>query len=392
MKWSPQQDAALCDFKAWFNNGAPGQTFHLFGFAGTGKTTLALELSQGISGLVIFAAFTGKAASVMKSKGCKNAKTIHSLIYLPKRNSRAKLIQLELAWAREEDPEKKAELFKELSEERKNVSQPAFALDENSIVGTAALVVIDEVSMVDGRLGQDLLSFGVPILVLGDPAQLPPVKGSGFFMTESPAVMLTEVHRTALDNPVLMLATKIRNGEALEYGDYGESRICRNADLVDGCALDFDQVLVGKNVTRIGANRKMRARLGRVDPFPEPEDRVICLRNNHDLGLLNGTLFRVLSSEDAGYEILMKLAPDDGGDSLDVEAFRQPFLGEDTPRWNNEGLEEFTYGYAITCHKAQGSEWGTVFIVDESAVFRADRNRWLYTAVTRASRAVTIVR
>lgn len=392
MRWSPQQDAALQAFRDWYKAGWPGQTFHLFGFAGTGKTTLALELSSGVSGTVLFAAFTGKAASVMRSKGCTNARTIHSLIYMPKRNSRAALVRLELDWSKEEDEAKKAELFKQLTEERKRVSQPSFALDEGSVVSTAALVVIDEVSMVDGRIGEDLLSFGVPVLVLGDPAQLPPVKGAGFFMTESPEVMLTEVHRTALDNPVLQLATKIRNGEEISYGRYGDSRVVRLAELEDGCALDFDQVLVGKNVTRKNANNRMRARLGRNNPLPEAEDRVICLRNNHDLGLLNGTLFRVLKAEDAGYQILMSLKPEDGGDLIDVEAYRQPFLGEDAPRWGSEGLEEFTYGYAITCHKAQGSEWRTVFIVDESAVFRADRNRWLYTAITRASEAVTVVR
>lgn len=392
MKWSPQQDAALQQFRDWYKVGAPGGVFHLFGFAGTGKTTLALELSAGISGNVLFAAYTGKAASVMRAKGCKGASTIHSLIYKSKTASRLRLVELELKWGQEEDPEKKARLFAELTEERKRVTQPNFALDENSPVGSAALLIIDEVSMVDGRIGEDLMSFGTPILVLGDPAQLPPVMGSGFFMTPNPTVMLTEVHRTALDNPVLMLATKIRNGEEIEYGDYGDSAVVRMRDLADGCALDYDQVLVGKNVTRVGVNRKMRKRLGRENPLPEPEDRVICLRNNHDLGLLNGTLFRVNAAEDSGYQVLMTLTPDDGGPQVDVEAFRQPFLGEDAPRWNNEGLEEFTYGYAITCHKAQGSEWRRVFIVDESAVFRADRNRWLYTAITRASEAVTVVR
>ena len=99
--------------------------------------------------------------------------------------------------------------------ERKRLAQPAFTLNQFSPVKDAGLVVIDECSMVDDRMGQDLLSFGTKVLVLGDPAQLPPVRGSGFFTdTETPDVMLTEIHRQAKDNPIIAMATKVRNKEA----------------------------------------------------------------------------------------------------------------------------------------------------------------------------------
>ncbi len=392
MKWSPQQDKALLSFKRWWEDGHPGNIFHIFGFAGTGKTTLAKELASFVGGMVKYAAFTGKAASVMRAKGCGSASTIHSLIYNTKRQSRLKLVELEQELLNCNDVQRREQLQEQIANERLNLSQPNFSLNQHSEIRYAALVIIDEVSMVDGRLGQDLLSFERPILVLGDPAQLPPVKGAGFFMTEEPEVMLTEVHRTALDNPVLQLATKIRAKESVALGDYGESRVVTAAQLEMGSSLQYDQVIVGRNRTRTGANESIRKQLGFDDRFPMENDKLVCLKNNHQIGLMNGALYTTKISIVTEDDVTMTIQPEDGGEFLDVVAFPHPFLGQDIPRWNDSRLEEFTFGYAITCHKAQGSEWGSVFIVDESSAFRADAARWLYTAVTRASKKVMLVR
>src|SRR5688500_3222997 len=182
MNLSPQQDAALLAVSRWMKSCRP-PLFRLFGYAGTGKTTLARRIAEGVDGDVLFAAFTGKAAQVMRNKGCANARTIHSLIYRP----------------RGEKPEKET-----------GELQPAFALNRASPVGKAKLIIVDECSMVDEALGRDLLSFGTPVLVLGDPGQLPPVKsgdgGGGYFTEHEPDVMLTEIHRQARDNPIVALA------------------------------------------------------------------------------------------------------------------------------------------------------------------------------------------
>lgn len=392
MKWSPQQDNALLAFKRWWEDGHPGNIFHIFGFAGTGKTTLALELASFVEGNVKYAAFTGKAASVMRSKGCLGASTIHSLIYTTKKQSRLALIKLEQELIDCKDSLRKQQLEKEINEQRINLSKPNFTLNPYGEIRYAKLVIIDEVSMVDGRLGDDLLSFNKPILVLGDPAQLPPVRGTGFFMTNEPEVMLTEVHRTALDNPVLQLATKIRFGDQIALGQYGESQVVTRNQLEVGCSLQYDQIIVGRNTTRMGANESIREQLGFVDQFPMEDDKLVCLKNNHMQGLMNGALFITKKSIVSEDEICLTVQPEDGGETLDVVAYPHPFRGQDVPRWNGDRLEEFTYGYAITCHKAQGSEWGNVFIVDESSAFRADAKRWLYTAITRASNKVMVVR
>ena len=392
MKWSPQQDKALLDFKQWWDAGKQGNVFHLFGYAGTGKTTLALELAELIDGTVLYGAFTGKAASVMRGKGCTGASTIHSLIYNTQSRSKLRLVELEQELEKTTDTARRNEIEQEIIQERKNLKQPNFSLNETSRVKDADLVILDEVSMIDQRVGNDLMSFKKPILVLGDPAQLPPVKGSGFFMTDKPEIMLTEVHRTALDNPVLHLATRVRQGEGIELGDYGDSRVIKRSQLQDGASLEYDQVIVGKNATRVGANDVIRKQLGFSGVVPQIYDKIICLKNNRLKGIMNGMLYRVLSVEDTGYEILMEIESEDGDSKVEVEAYPQPFKGEEVPRWSYEGLDEFTFGYAITCHKAQGSEWGNVFVVDESHIFRGDRNRWLYTAVTRAANKVMVVR
>ena len=404
MKFSPQQDKALLDFKHWYDSGCPGQVFHLFGFAGTGKTTLAIELAKGIEGTVLFGAFTGKASSVMQSKGCFGAKTIHSLIYKTKQKSLLRLVELEQQLQNAETENEKDQLRIEIKSERLQIKKPSFSLDENSAVKGATLLIVDEVSMIDEQIASDLLSFKTPILVLGDPAQLPPVRGRGYFMTPNPEIMLTDVHRTALDNPVLYLATRVRAGEPLAYGNYGEgdqlSRIVRSSELERGCARPYDQIIVGRNKTRVSANDSMRLQLGFAHQLPSEMDRVVCLKNDHNLGLMNGTLYNVRKVEDTGYEILLKVQPEEegelseeaGGVLYDIEAYREPFLGEETPYWRGERFHEFTYGYAITCHKSQGSEWPNVFIVDESSAFRSDHAKWLYTAITRASNKVMVVR
>ena len=221
MEWSPQQEEALSRVAAWLKEGTP-QLFRLFGYAGTGKTTLARHVAEAVEGEVAFAAFTGKAASVLRQKGCHDASTIHSLIYR----------------TRESDE-----------------GGPLFALNRSGPASQADLIVIDECSMVDEELGRDLLSFGKPVLVLGDPAQLPPVKGGGFFTDAEPDVMLTEVHRQARDNPIIRLSMTIRDGGRLPLGRHGESRVLSRREIDAAEVTRADQVLVGLNRTRRALQR-----------------------------------------------------------------------------------------------------------------------------------------
>lgn len=413
MDWSPQQERGLKEVSRWLSSPGDKQLFRLFGYAGTGKTTLAKHLASGVDGDVLFAAFTGKAASVLKASGAPNAQTLHSLIYHPKERSRERLddLKAELArWqqmAREdaaeglpEDPRKADHIHRltgEIRREEKNAKRPDFTLNLESPLRSASLLVVDECSMVGEEMAEDILSFGTPVLVLGDPAQLPPVKGTGYFTDARPDIMLTEIHRQARDNPIIDLATRVRNGERLAQGRYGDSQVIGRA--TPELALEANQVLVGKNATRTATNRRMRELLGFTgSAFPLAGEKLVCLRNDKDLGLLNGTLHVSLAdSEMLGGYVNLRIRPEDypEAEPILVPAHPEHFNGdpEQIGYWDRRNAQEFTYGYALTCHKAQGSQWGNVLIIDESRVFRQRdvQQKWLYTAITRAAERVTVV-
>lgn len=375
MRFSPEQDRALVEVDRWLKAGER-QVFRLFGYAGTGKTTLARHLAEGVDGDVLFAAFTGKAAQVLRSRGAANASTIHSLIYRPRGEE-----------AVEDEETGKTEVM------------PMFALNRQSPVSKAALIIIDECSMVDEALGQDLLSFGTPVLVLGDPGQLPPVSGGGFFTEHDPDVLLEEIHRQALDNPIVELARQVRLGHSIMVGDYGETaRIIRKADVEAELVLQADQVLVGTNRTRRRYNERLRQLKGFEGPLPAAGDKLVCLRNDPQKGLLNGSLWQVTSAARTVKPFMNVLirAEDEGIERYSAKvkllkaAFEEP--EREIPWQVRRRHDDFDYGYALTVHKAQGSQWDEVVLFDESYAFREHRDRWLYTAVTRAAERLTIVK
>ena len=366
MDWSPQQEAAMKAVRAWMRSPSAPQVFRLFGYAGTGKTTLARHLADDARGEVLFGAFTGKAALVLRRKGCAGAKTIHSMIY--------RVDDGEDSW------------------------EPKFILNQDSDVRDASFVIIDECSMVGPDLGADLLSFGTKVLVLGDPAQLPPVSGAGFF-TEglTPDIMLTEVHRQARDNPIIAMSMTIREGGALELGEYGTSRVIPRSVIDSAQILAADQVIVGLNRTRQLYNKRIRELNGRSGDVPVKDDKLVCLRNDRNKKLLNGSLWHVQKKATAKGDIVsLTLTPDDAVDEskpTKVKVRREFFDGtDDTLHWQDKkGTCEFTYGYALTCHKSQGSQWNNVVVFDEAGAFREDARRWRYTAITRAAERVTVV-
>jgi len=366
-QFSPHQDQALLAVAQWLKAkpgvGSTPLVFRLFGYAGTGKTTLARHLAEHVDGEVKFAAFTGKAASVMRGKGCKGASTIHSLIYR----------------ARESGEE-----------------IPSFDLWDEAPASKAELIIIDECSMVDAELGRDLLSFGVPVLVLGDPAQLPPIQGGGFFTEAEPDVMLTEVHRQAIDDPIVRLSMEIRAGEYLEPGRYGETEVVAKSDLDPQRMLSADQVLVGRNATRRAYNMRMRERQGFAGELPDVGEKLVCLRNNRKKGLFNGGLWTVKERGARKTGIMtMRLLPDDDSGLRGVKVSVRPECfagGIEKVDWSRrKPYDEFDYGYVLTVHKAQGSQWDDVVLFDESFAFTDARERWLYTGVTRAAKKLTVV-
>lgn len=364
---SEMQVKALERIKNWYEHEfARGkQFFYLGGYAGTGKTTIEQFATEGIKGRICRAAFTGKAALRMQQVSKKPAQTLHSLIY---------------------------------SVEEGKDGRPQFTVDlkHSYLVGAAALV-LDECSMVNEPLGFDVLKFGIPVLVLGDPGQLPPIEGAGFFTKRNPDSMLTEVHRQALDNPIIRLATDIRNGKTV--GRSSDERcevypLSRDVD-INRYLVEYEQILTGTNRTRTAINKIARRGKG---TFPEIGDKLICLRNNKVSGIFNGmlaTVSEVLESDET--RVLLNLETDLGPrNHVDIwpECFTDPDLLKTMPYRERVEMDEFDYGYAITVHKAQGSQWNSVCILDDDFLKwkKDDRAKWLYTGVTRAAERLVLAK
>jgi len=208
--------------------------------------------------------------------------------------------------------------------------------------------------------------------------------------------MLTEVHRQAQDDPIVRLSMQVRNGERLTLGEYGRTSVVTREAFDPQRALEADQILVGRNTTRRAYNARLRERRGFEDPLPLAGDKLVCLRNNRRKGLFNGGLWNVAERPTTRKQILkLRLDPDEGfaGKGVKVSVRPECFTGriEDFDWTNRKKYDEFDYGYVLTVHKAQGSQWDDVVLFDESFAFQDNRERWLYTGITRAAKRLTVV-
>jgi exodeoxyribonuclease V len=436
---SELQAKAIREIKDWFlHRTAEQQVFRVFGYAGVGKTsitshaidelgldTMARSADGIVSGSdgVLYAAFTGKAALVMTRKGTP-ASTIHSLIY---RVSEATPDEIERV--KQEIAEIKAKLptldpairlfeesrLRSLEIRLDDIHKPRFVFNEQSMVRDAALIVLDEVSMVGDDMARDLLAFGKPILVLGDPGQLPPIRGEGAFTKAQPDVMLTEIHRQAGESAIIRLATMARQGLPIPYGEHdGHVWKMSRSSVTPEQMLRGGQVICGRNATRIQLNIAMKRAAGFNGVYPTGEPRngqpekIICLKNRHDLGIVNGMFLElsdVRDENEIGFSAIIRTEDGDPVGATDSKAARyviykghfDDHVQRDPERerrdhWVKKGLIEAVWGYAITCHKAQGSAWPNVIVFDDGLGRTAeDRARWLYTAITRAEQGLVIL-
>jgi exodeoxyribonuclease-5 len=409
VKFSPSQATALNAIAAWLDDPNGKQTFYLAGPAGSGKSTIMKQAVSGARGRVVFCAPTGKAALVMQRKGAAGARTIHQTIYRPAGDPPSPEV---IAKLREEikrlyavnEPGAHAtadKLVEQLqrSEEEVKRKGPRFSLNLESDLKTAAVAVVDECSMVDRFVGEDLESFGIKLLVIGDPNQLPPVYGTGYFTSREPDAFIDEIHRQALDSPILRLADLARRGERLPVGVVGEGvDVRRYGDpSLEERALTAEMIIVGRNQTRHASNHKIRRLLGRADSSsPVPGDRVICRRNNHELGLLNGSSWTIdhcvpdLEKMTAKIEVV---STENVRDRVECSTWLHHFMAREKELlgYQRRDHDEFSYGWAITAHSAQGSQYDDVLIFDESKQFGKDAPKHLYTAITRAAKTLTVV-
>lgn len=399
----------------WFFN-TQNQVFVLSGYAGTGKTFLIDYLVKEVLCLtagkeVVFVSPTGKAAANLLKRGTP-AGTVHSLIYM---------LDIDAF-----DVDENGEVI--FRDEMHFVKREE--IDEK-----IQLIIIDEASMVNKEMLQDLLSFGVKCLFCGDEAQLPPVNGTCDLL-ENADCRLTEIVRQAADNPIVQLATMAREGRMIPYGNYGDKVCVIGRELLRGekrkrLLLEADQILCGRNRTRMQLNREVRAYKGIAlnELLPTDGEKVICTLNDWEkpldehkrFHLVNGIIGTASNVEEYFDDIgSMEFTADFLNNSVkvpfDMGIFTKDkysytygrravtlvdgtIISDDNDELRRkvriveeEPICRFEFAYAVTCHKAQGSEFDFVIVFDESWVFGEERNRWLYTAITRAKEKLLIIR
>lgn len=362
------QDKALSIAKSWIQSG--GKLLKLGGPAGSGKSFLIPLIADlvGIENCLLVTP-TGKAANNLQKAGLK-AKTIHSTIYHVHTKE-------ELGF----ESELKKGLYKE--------SQPAFELKDPDTYRDKKLIIVDEGSMVGGRLLKDLLTFDVPILMVGDPNQLAPVDDSMVYT--SCDFYLDEVVRQAKDSPIIWLSQQALRG-SISPGWYGNCLV-RKGVPEDSELLLADVVLADTNSRRNDLNLKLRSLTfgeGIQDDIKNwiiENDKVICRTNTaayvstEGYPLTNGTLGLVVSIKHRN-----SLQADFVMNNYDLGSYR--LIGTMVPLRHppDDRPPTIEYGYALTVHLSQGSEWNKVIYDASSAMTR----RGLYTAITRAKESLLI--
>jgi exodeoxyribonuclease V len=374
-----EQQEALLRIQAWFlchSSHEPDPIFLLDGGAGTGKTTVASLAVESLKlKRVVYGAYTAKAAHVMHQNGMTGARTLHSLLYTLSRDKDGRFV-----W---------------------------HYLGTRGPMHDAQLIVIDECSMVNAGMRSDILAYSVPVLVLGDVrGQLPPISGTGAFYTRSPDFTLSEPHRFAMQSDITKAAWLVRHGSELAYNQFTDSDAVTVLPMTHAAAWDHitdgdNIVIVGKHKTRFTVTRRCRNKYGFKGRIPCAGEPIICIKNSYAEGFHNGmvaTVWRVSSTKDS--ETFQADLMIDGEMHTDVRINRLQFnLTYDAVEQKYDRMEhrkgaEFDWGYALTAHKAQGSEWDNVVVIDDQfARWDPDlRRRWLYTAVTRASNKLVVLK
>lgn len=331
------------------------RTFTLHGLAGTGKTTVLAEIARSTNDAMLVT-LTGKAASVLRRKTDIPAQTIHSAFY---RLRDKKIVngKKHLEWNR--------------------------AHDDNALL--SSIVLVDECSMVSEAMARDLLSTGANIIACGDPGQLPPVVGQQFFSTAD--AELKAIHRQAMDSPIIRQAHRIRAG--YDYEPDGDAfAVLRPSEMTPDHLLAADVILCWTNRTRQAANKRAREVRGLgIMPHPQPGEPVICLKNAPEYGLFNGAIYTLTQPFiDGDRDIHL----DVDGRPVTVRGVTFAGLKTGVPP-HEEPVTSFDFGYALTVHKAQGSEWNSVLLVDEYRKTE-QRKEWLYTGITRAAERLVVLR
>lgn len=259
------------------------------------------------------------------------------------------------------------------------------------IVARYSLFMVDESSMVNEVQGRDIMSFGVPTIMVGDPFQLPPVKAKPFWHNLRAQTTLTRIERQKGPGAGIPLAgERLRKGESISRNE--SLGIHPRNSLPDEKWTSTDQIICGTHKTRERLCRFVRNKLGHETVHPQPGEKVAAVYNDKQRGIMNGELYTVRRSELIRNGTVTRMTIEDpyGRVIEPVDAWTKGFAGRSATDFLDDQFGKFWWGYAITCHQSQGSEWRDIVVCDDWPGDSHDR--WLYTAITRASNHCDLVR
>lgn len=361
------------------------QIVTLAGFAGTGKTFLIQHIIEELKlriNEVAFATYTGKASLVLQRRiGRYRASTTHKLLY-----------DVEVIGGRIHFSKKSKDKLKGIR-----------------------LIIIDEASMIPKGIYDDLVDLGISILFVGDKGQLSSIEKEGenssFDILANPDFSISEIVRQAEGNPIIHLSMLARENKKIQPGRYGEEVLVvrkgeLKGDLLSRIYKNADQIICGYNQTRQRLNQEVRSLLGFKGDKPQVGEKLICTKNNWEEYLGDTPLINGMTGFVKGINYNPKLSSsykrkaytlDFSPDYNEKEHFNELVLLSSDFNLKKETLEyyeqrlynRFDYGYSITCHKAQGSQYPNLFVVNEVLNYDTHKN-WLYTAITRAEERLVL--
>lgn len=339
------------------------------GVAGSGKTTIIERVLRDMSAMYINVAccsLTGRAAYNLSRRGLPNVSTIHSLMYEPVYDHRHKF-------------------------------QGFRAKKPEDIRNEYQSIVVEEASMMTYEHFELFAELELPLVFVGDHFQLESICPHKFNIMTEMDYHLDEIHRVAQDNPVIALSGHVRNG-----GYLGKQYACDQIKFYNKNKLDvryfkqneFDIVLCGLNKTRERLNKIIRASKGFGDDIAEVGETVICMKNSNDINgtrMYNGSLYEVMNVSKYGHYAMYSLKDQDGH-IYTCKVHENSWLGvhpsdDDDAEQNWSNME---YGYAMTVHKSQGSQFDNMLYIDEDVSWFCDWQRFRYTGITRTSNLLGI--
>lgn len=400
MELNEMQKVASTKFQYWYNHpeSRTRPWFEISGAAGTGKTTVVKHIiaSLGIKDEdIIFMAFVGKAALALRLSGV-NGRTIHSVLY----DSSTKIL-------RDENGEV-------VYDDNGKPKLETIFTKVNKLPDHIKLLVVDEGGMVDSKMGRDILSFGIPTLVLGDLNQLPPVFGTSLFLN-TPDVILNEIMRQSKDSAIIYLSQLATHGIGIPLGSYnnGECRVIRKNQLTDTDVREADLIICSTNRMRDVINNYTRKYIYGIDAqVVVPGDKIICRKNcwgtilpddsfGINIALVNGMIGNVTkvnrNTPSATIDMMIDFKPEFSNTSfkdvpINSSKMFEPYHIRKIGNTRYIDYVVFEFGYCSTCHLAQGSQYDNIIVYVDGAMSTTDYFcRWLYTAITRAKKKLTLV-